>query len=189
MAEGQLPQGWSLTAAGSVDASVTGGALRLGADGDDSGTSRLLTPVTAGSGENVDFIFEADLRFAGASQAGRWAGLMFGYQNAAPGGRPSPASAPPAAVWSWPSGAAAGTWYPRAALRRTLTPIRVYTFRTECARGVVRPVHQRRSNPDHPLQRSLRRPLWLLRPRRRAVHRQRVPSGHPGHPGPGQLSG
>ena len=138
VAEGQLPQGWSLTAAGSVDASVTGGALRLGADGDDSGTSRLLTPVTAGSGENVDFIFEADLRFAGASQAGRWAGLMFGYQNAGSWWQTISrisASSGGVELAQWSSG-----WnvVSTGSFTQDFDPDTVYTFRTECARGVVR---------------------------------------------------
>ena len=86
----------------------------------------------------MDFIFEADLRFAGASQAGRWAGLMFGYQNAGSWWQTISrisASSGGVELAQWSSG-----WnvVSTGSFTQDFDPDTVYTFRTECARGVVR---------------------------------------------------
>ena len=74
---GELPEGWKLAAAEGVTAEVNDGKLLFTAANDDSGSSRLLTPICPDGKVPVRFTYEADIRFVEANSDSRWAGLMF----------------------------------------------------------------------------------------------------------------
>ena len=78
---GELPEGWKLAAAEGVTAEVNDGKLLFTAANDDTGSSRLLTPVCPDGKVPVRFTYEADIRFVQANNDTRWAGLMFLYQG------------------------------------------------------------------------------------------------------------